>query len=230
MTSPAPIPTERLEEIIAAYRPAECDADSCEDPFCPYPHFASCGDFSLREYGLARELLSLRQQAQPTREEGWRVKELEWDVLGENGFIWAADAYYIGYQSGARNYWVHHRVFGDLRSFDGSIATYGTPDEAKAAAQADYASRISSALLPIDAPAPEGGGEWEALQAVVSAWEATKAGDTTVPEIQRWLIEDMKPAIDAARRILASPAEPAAHSLQTLAPASDAVKPGDETK
>jgi hypothetical protein len=28
----------------------------------------------------------------------------------------------------------------------------------------------------------------------------------------------------------ASPAEPAAHSLQTLAPASDAVKPGDETK
>lgn len=28
---------------------------------------------------------------------------------------------------------------------------------------------------------------------------------------------------------IASPAEPAAHSLQTLAPASDAVKPGDET-
>ena len=69
--------------------------------------------------------------------------------------------------------------------------------------------------MVLDAPAREGGGEWEALQAVVSAWEATKAGDTTVPEIQRWLIEDMKPAIDAARRILASPAEPAAHSLQT---------------
>ncbi|MER9665493.1 hypothetical protein [Mesorhizobium sp. M0203] len=43
----------------------------------------------------------------------------------------------------------------------------------------------------------------EALRNVVTAWEATKSGKTSVREIQRWLVEDMKPAIDAARRSLA---------------------------
>lgn len=38
-----------------------------------------------------------------------------------------------------------------------------------------------------------------ALRGVIAAWEATKAGETTPREIQRWLVEDMKPAIDEAR-------------------------------
>ncbi|MER8941306.1 hypothetical protein NKH82_17625 [Mesorhizobium sp. M0915] len=46
-------------------------------------------------------------------------------------------------------------------------------------------------------------GAVEALRNVVTAWEATKSGKTSVREIQRWLVEDMKPAIDAARRSLA---------------------------
>ncbi|WP_341989801.1 hypothetical protein [Azorhizobium sp. AG788] len=44
----------------------------------------------------------------------------------------------------------------------------------------------------------------EALRAVVAAWENTKSGQTNRAEIQRWLIEDMKPAIDAARSVLAA--------------------------
>lgn len=44
--------------------------------------------------------------------------------------------------------------------------------------------------------------EREALEQVVKAWEATKPGNTSVREIQRWLIEDMKPAIDDARKVL----------------------------
>jgi hypothetical protein len=42
----------------------------------------------------------------------------------------------------------------------------------------------------------------DCLRRVIAAWEATKPGDTTVREIQRWLIEDMKPAIDEARELL----------------------------
>lgn len=42
-----------------------------------------------------------------------------------------------------------------------------------------------------------------ALEKIIKAWENTKAGNTTVKEIQRWLIEDMKPAIDAGRAALA---------------------------
>jgi len=45
-----------------------------------------------------------------------------------------------------------------------------------------------------------------ALQAVVAAWENTKSGQTNRSEIQRWLIEDMKPAIDAARSVIAAKA------------------------
>lgn len=47
-------------------------------------------------------------------------------------------------------------------------------------------------------------GAVEALRNLVTAWEATKSGKTSVREIQRWLVEDMKPAIDAARRALAA--------------------------
>ena len=42
----------------------------------------------------------------------------------------------------------------------------------------------------------------DALLNVISAWESTKPGQTTVQEIKRWLIDDMKPAIDAARNVL----------------------------
>lgn len=44
----------------------------------------------------------------------------------------------------------------------------------------------------------------EALEGLITAWEATKAGNTTKDEIQRWLIEDMKPAVDHARAVLAA--------------------------
>lgn len=47
----------------------------------------------------------------------------------------------------------------------------------------------------------------EALQKIIKAWENTKAGNTTVKEINRWLIEDMKPAIDAGRAVLAQDKE-----------------------
>jgi hypothetical protein len=43
-----------------------------------------------------------------------------------------------------------------------------------------------------------------ALRGVISAWEATKPGETTPREIHRWLVEDMKPAIDQARAALVS--------------------------
>jgi len=42
-----------------------------------------------------------------------------------------------------------------------------------------------------------------ALSAVVTAWESTPSGYTTGREIQRWIVEDMKPAIDGARDVLA---------------------------
>lgn len=45
--------------------------------------------------------------------------------------------------------------------------------------------------------------EQQALHKIIKAWENTKSGTTTVKEIQRWLIEDMKPAIDAGRAALA---------------------------
>jgi hypothetical protein len=47
-----------------------------------------------------------------------------------------------------------------------------------------------------------------ALQNLVTAWEATMPGDTTVAEIQRWLVDDMKPAIDDARAALSAITSP----------------------
>jgi hypothetical protein len=56
---------------------------------------------------------------------------------------------------------------------------------------------------------PAARGVTEALRNIVKAWEATKPGETTRSEIQRWLIEDMKPAIDEARAALQQPVESA---------------------
>lgn len=47
-----------------------------------------------------------------------------------------------------------------------------------------------------------GDGVWNALVNLVAAWESTEPGTTTKGEIQRWLVEDMKPAIDFAREAL----------------------------
>lgn len=52
-----------------------------------------------------------------------------------------------------------------------------------------------------------GVGDRSALRCVVDAWEATKSGETSVSEIQRWLVDDMKPAIDRARSALSQPAQ-----------------------
>jgi len=58
-------------------------------------------------------------------------------------------------------------------------------------------------IIPLYAhPAPADRDAVEALEGMVAAWEATKSGNTTVREIQRWLVEDMKPAIDKARAAL----------------------------
>lgn len=46
--------------------------------------------------------------------------------------------------------------------------------------------------------------ELEAIKNIVKAWESTKSGNTSVKEIQRWLVEDMKPAIDLARKVIAN--------------------------
>jgi hypothetical protein len=83
--------------------------------------------------------------------------------------------------------------------------------------------------MVLDAPAREAGGErvgWETeaeweLEQRAFAW----ANNSSLPSEARALIGDLWKQYVLA----ASPAEPAAHSLQTLAPASDAVKPGDET-
>jgi hypothetical protein len=45
----------------------------------------------------------------------------------------------------------------------------------------------------------------EALRNVIKAWENTKPGNTTRTEIQRWLSEDMTPAIKQARMTLGLP-------------------------
>ena len=39
----------------------------------------------------------------------------------------------------------------------------------------------------------------DALQAVIYAWEALSEGNYSADVIQRWLVNDMKPAIDEAR-------------------------------
>ena len=50
--------------------------------------------------------------------------------------------------------------------------------------------------------------EGEALRAVVAAWEALPGGrDYSIRIVQDWLVKDMKPAIDAARAALATPAQ-----------------------
>ena len=45
-------------------------------------------------------------------------------------------------------------------------------------------------------------GERAALEALVEAWESLSVGNYSPARIQRWLNEDMKPAIDAARTVL----------------------------
>jgi hypothetical protein len=55
--------SERISELLAQYRPAECDA-SCEDPFCHYTHGPEYPAPSPREtYALLREVASSRSFA-----------------------------------------------------------------------------------------------------------------------------------------------------------------------
>lgn len=44
----------------------------------------------------------------------------------------------------------------------------------------------------------------EALRNLISAWEKLPPGNYRPHEVQRWLKEDMKPAVDEARAALAS--------------------------
>jgi hypothetical protein len=46
--------------------------------------------------------------------------------------------------------------------------------------------------------------EREALQQLVKAWEALPTGNYSPRQIQRWLSEHIKPAIDKARLVLRS--------------------------
>jgi hypothetical protein len=55
------VSSEELQKVVGAFVPAECDADACQDPFCPYVHFDSYGDYTRTAYLLARELLSRRE-------------------------------------------------------------------------------------------------------------------------------------------------------------------------
>ena len=70
------------------------------------------------------------------------VKELEWEPTGSYPFVAISLYYYIGHQSGDGRYWVHHRIFGDLREGDGTIEHHLTLDAAKAAAQEDHERKI----------------------------------------------------------------------------------------
>lgn len=71
-----------------------------------------------------------------------RVKPLEWETTGLCPFVAISSYYYIGHQSGDGRYWVHHRIFGDLREGDGTIEHHLTLDAAKAAAQEDHERKI----------------------------------------------------------------------------------------
>lgn len=70
------------------------------------------------------------------------VKELEWEPTGSYPFVAISLYYYIGHQSGDGRYWVHHRIFGDLREGDGTIEHHLTLDAALAAAQKDHERKI----------------------------------------------------------------------------------------
>jgi hypothetical protein len=47
----------------------------------------------------------------------------------------------------------------------------------------------------------------DVIREIIAAWERPGSGQLTGAKIQRWLIEDMKPAIDVARKYLADVAE-----------------------
>lgn len=61
----------------------------------------------------------------------------------------------------------------------------------------------------------------EALAGVVSAWETLSGGHHSVRAVQKWLVEQMKPAIDNARLALSAP--PAPDQLARLREAAQAV-------
>lgn len=88
------------------------------------------------------ELLAHRAQQQAA---GWRVKPLEWvDVRGGDWHAQSILGLYQIWRSAAGRYKVASATSGQ---------SWGTLDEAKAAAQSDYAARINSAIEPAcDAP------------------------------------------------------------------------------
>lgn len=164
--------------------------------------------------------IPLRQQAQPTREEGWRVKELEWTP--ENWWP-GIDGFEANTELG-----LSYAITGSdesgwtaIRRHDAQTERFDTLDGAKAWGQADYASRISSALLPIDAPAREDGGEAvPTVDAKLAELEIDTLSDGRLKDIRDNTDNGMAARVMAGElliaraKLTASPAEAAAHSLQ----------------
>ncbi len=65
---------------------------------------------------------------------------------------------------------------------------------------ADEIDRLTSEIASLTA-------RCEVLRGVVAAWEMLPSGHYGASQIDRWLREDMKPAIDAARAALQSSGE-----------------------
>ena len=82
---------------------------------------------------------------------GVRVKPLAW--AGDNSAMTPFGGYSIGDRPGPRDDWDH---FGWSIGDDSDGEEFASPDAAKAAAQADYETRILAALEPQDAPAMAG--------------------------------------------------------------------------
>jgi len=91
-------------------------------------------------------------------------------------------------------------AWGMFSSSAGCLST--TTEEQVAKRWAAESSQGISVKALYARPAADDAGVREALRNVIMAWEATKPGNTTTREIQRWLVEDMKPAVDAARAAL----------------------------
>lgn len=143
--------------------------------------FGHHGDRVRAARGKAEELLTAAEQAEPapdTRSGAVKVRKLEWVDTGQRGFLeksyfaisgslkhtcspWEKDDgpfpehYAISFRERELQPWVLRYWVGN-NGLSGLVDSFSTPEEAKAAAQADYEKRILAALEPAEPAADEG--------------------------------------------------------------------------
>lgn len=161
------------------------------------------------EFGYKENFVSnWNRRASHNRERG-EVKQLEWKFLstppsGEEYASTSLGTYFIelGYK----------RFPVKLHSYQ--LGTYDTLEEAKAAAQADYESRIRSCLLD----KPEAGkGEGEALKAEVKALVPTERLDQLIGSVDPTSAEIHDMAVELILWRQSKPAEPKAWFVKDFA-------------